>query len=169
MRLKIDKKGKKYLDFVKTLTIFLSLAIPLIILHEYIHYFVIKQQGYEAAFNWNILLPAVSYVNTSGITNTQLFVAAISPYFLDLVLLFGFFFFRKNKTIRLLAWVAFLHIVWNFFMLFVGLILNKQNDFIVMFMTGNGIWAVALVVLADFLWWKTIRYKEVGNRKIKEV
>ncbi len=159
MNLKLNEKGGKYWKFTKKLLILLALTILLLIIHEYIHYFVIQSQGYNAIVKWNIFLPSVSYFDLKGIINSQLFIIAISPYFLDLALLVGFYFYRKNKTIRLLAWIPFLHVFCNFLMFFVGLWLDKPNDFIIMFITGNGIFAIALVIIADIFWWKTIRYK----------
>lgn len=149
---------EKYIQFCfKKLLPFVLLAIPLVIAHEFIHYSAIRLQGYSADFNYNALFPVVSYADISGLTKMQLFLTAISPYFLDLALLIGFYFYRKNKIARLLAWAPFLDIFWNFLMFLIGLALNKPNDFIVMFLTGNGIYAISLVILADLLWWKTIR------------
>ena len=47
----------------------------------------------------------------------------------------------------------------NFFMLFVGLALNKANDFVIMFASGNGMYAPGLVVITNFFWWRTVNEK----------
>lgn len=91
---------------------------------------------------------------------------AFLPYLIDLILIIALFLEvkfsikKKIKDISKIAiWIPFLDIVVNFLIFLIGLFLNVTNDFTLIFKSGNGIFAVALVILADYFWWKTINTK----------
>lgn len=90
------------------------------------------------------------------------------PYLIDTILIIlGWFYvkYSKNKSIKekvkVALWIPFLDVAVNFIIFLVGLLFNITNDFTIMFKTSNGVFAVALVVIADYFWWKAINFKDL--------
>ncbi|MFA5992952.1 MAG: hypothetical protein WC796_04570 [Candidatus Pacearchaeota archaeon] len=138
----MTEKGKEKRFSFGDLVILLVFLVVILAIH-YIIKIVLKQQAETNSF----------YV--------------FLPYLIDTVLIIiGWFYVKYGKEkktkdkIKVAMWIPFLDIAVNFIIFLVGLLFNLTNDFTLMFKSSNGIFAVALVIIADYFWWKAINFRE---------
>jgi hypothetical protein len=103
-------------------------------------------------------------------TNLPSMMVLFLPYIFNLfiiILIFAYIQYIKErkfeKLLKLFIWAPFLDIAINFFIFLISLFFNYENDVTLIFKQGQGIFFVALVVIADWLWWKTINTKRNKN------
>jgi len=92
------------------------------------------------------------------------------PYIFDLTLIIIIFAYIKyikekkfERLLKIFIWAPFLDIAINFFIFLISLFFNYENEITLIFKQGYGIFFIALVMIADWLWWKVINIKKTKN------
>jgi len=141
-------KRLNFFSFVIDLLIFSMLIYFWTFVHELFHILPLYLYGYKFDFKFSLILPTIENINTR--TPSEFFLSAISPYILDIMIIFILSLIIKKKNYKILRFIKFIasfDIFVNFVSLIPALYLNLTNDFVRMYQMGYLVFSLPVVVI----------------------